>query len=156
MFPGPSFANRDNGKKPWGGSGGRWGRRATGGAHPTTFFVRYWKGGPIAARGSFGLAGNPWVYTPGLRGAAGGSRSPNFLVQADLFLTPTAAFADIVLPIASAWEREGLCVGFRIDQNAHELVLRPAVVPPRGEARADIEVVFDLATRLGFGEHFWN
>ncbi len=34
--------------------------------------------------------------------------------------------------------------------------LRPAIVPPRGEARADIDVVFDLAVRLGLGEHFWN
>ena len=33
---------------------------------------------------------------------------------------------------------------------------RPALVPPRGEARGDIDIVFDLAVRLGFGEHFWN
>ena len=62
-----------------------------------------------------------------------------------------------MLPIASAWEREGLCVGFRVDQRACEWVqLRPALVAPRGEARADTDVVFDLAVRLGLGEHFWN
>jgi anaerobic selenocysteine-containing dehydrogenase len=34
--------------------------------------------------------------------------------------------------------------------------LRPAIVPPRGEARPDAEIVFDLAARLGFAEQFWN
>ena len=62
-----------------------------------------------------------------------------------------------MLPIASAWEREGLRVGFGLDQDACELVqLRPAVVAPRGEARADIDMVFDLAVRLGLGNHFWH
>src|SRR6202035_1135201 len=38
-----------------------------------------------------------------------------------------------------------------------ELVqFRPAVVAPRGEARADIDIVFDLAVRLGLGNHFWH
>jgi anaerobic selenocysteine-containing dehydrogenase len=34
--------------------------------------------------------------------------------------------------------------------------LRPRVVQPRGEARADLEIVFDLAVRLGLDAHFWN
>ena len=34
--------------------------------------------------------------------------------------------------------------------------MRPAVVAPRGEARADIDIVFDLAVRLGLGNHFWH
>jgi anaerobic selenocysteine-containing dehydrogenase len=33
---------------------------------------------------------------------------------------------------------------------------RPTVVAPRGEARADIDIVFDLAVRLGLGEYFWH
>jgi anaerobic selenocysteine-containing dehydrogenase len=84
-------------------------------------------------------------------------RALEFHVQTDLYLTPTAAYADIVLPVASAWEREGLRVGFGLDQDACELVqLRPAIVAPRGEARADIDIVFDLAVRLGFGNQFWD
>jgi len=84
-------------------------------------------------------------------------RRMEFHVQSDLYLTPTAAFADIVLPVASGWEREGLRVGFGLDQAACELVqFRPAVVAARGETRADIDIVFDLAVRLGLGEHFWH
>ena len=91
------------------------------------------------------------------RNGAAALRSLEFHVQTDLYLTPTASFADIVLPIASAWEREGLSVGFRLDQSANERVqFRPAIVAPRGEARSDIDLVFDLAVRLGLGEHFWH
>ena len=68
-----------------------------------------------------------------------------------------SVFADIVLPVASAWKREGLRVGFGLDQDACELVqFRPALVTPRGEARADIDIVFDLAVRLGLGNLFWH
>src|SRR5262249_36605563 len=34
--------------------------------------------------------------------------------------------------------------------------LRPAIVPPPGEARPDTDFIFDLAVRLGLGEVFWN
>jgi anaerobic selenocysteine-containing dehydrogenase len=112
---------------------------------------------PYCVRGLVGFGANLVLSHADAARGADALRALDFHVQADLFLTPTAAFADIVLPIASAWEREGLSVGFRLDQKANELVqFRPALVPPRGEARADIDVVFDLAVRLGLGEHFWN
>jgi anaerobic selenocysteine-containing dehydrogenase len=34
--------------------------------------------------------------------------------------------------------------------------LRPRVVAPRGDARSDIEIVFDLANRLGLGDRFFG
>jgi anaerobic selenocysteine-containing dehydrogenase len=62
-----------------------------------------------------------------------------------------------VLPVASAFEREGLKIGFDISPEAQCWVqLRPAVVPPPGEARSDTEIVFALAQRLGLGDVFWN
>ena len=30
------------------------------------------------------------------------------------------------------------------------------MVPPPGEARPDTDFIFDLAMRLGLGEHFWQ
>ena len=80
-----------------------------------------------------------------------------FYAHADLFMNPTAEMADIVLPVASAFEREGLKIGFEISEEAQSLVqLCPAVAPPPGEARADTEIIFDLAVRLGLAEQFWN
>jgi anaerobic selenocysteine-containing dehydrogenase len=81
----------------------------------------------------------------------------DFHVHLDLFMTPTAEEADVVLPVTGAFEAEGLMVGFEISQEAQSLVqLRAPLVPPVGEARSDIEVIFDLATRLGLGEHFFD
>jgi anaerobic selenocysteine-containing dehydrogenase len=80
-----------------------------------------------------------------------------FHVHLDLFMSPTAEQADIVLPVTGAFEAEGLKVGFEISQDAQSLVqLRAPLVPPVGEARSDIDIIFDLATRLGLDEKFFG
>src|SRR5262249_31254847 len=105
---------------------------------------------PYQVRALVGFGANLLLSHAEARRGAEALRRLEFHVQTDLYLTPTAAFADIVLPVASAWEREGLRIGFGLDQGACELVqFRPAAVAPRGEARADIDIVFDLAVRLG-------
>jgi anaerobic selenocysteine-containing dehydrogenase len=72
-------------------------------------------------------------------------------------MTPTAALADIVLPVASCFECEALKIGFEISEGAQSHVqLRQAIVAPPGQARSDSDFIFDLAVRLGLGEHFWN
>jgi anaerobic selenocysteine-containing dehydrogenase len=84
-------------------------------------------------------------------------RRLDFFVQADLFMTPTAELADIVLPVTTPFESEALKIGFEYSQDAQSLVqLREPLVRARGEARSDLQIVFDLATRLGLGEHFWD
>jgi anaerobic selenocysteine-containing dehydrogenase len=81
----------------------------------------------------------------------------DFMVHADTFLNPTAELADIVLPVATPFEVEGLRIGFEVSQEAQSLVqLRRPVHAPRGEARSDVEIVFSLATRLGLGAQFWD
>jgi anaerobic selenocysteine-containing dehydrogenase len=81
----------------------------------------------------------------------------DFHVHLDLFMCPTAEQADIVLPVAGAFEVEGLKVGFEISQDAQSLVqLRAPLVPPVGETRSDIEIIFDLASRLGLDQHFFG
>ena len=61
-------------------------------------------------------------------------------------LSPTAEQADIVLPVTSAFEAEGLKIGFEVSQEAQSLVqLRAPLVPAVGEAQSDIEIIFDLA-----------
>ena len=97
-----------------------------------------------------------YTHADGARGAKA-LDAIEFMVHADLFMNPTAAYADIVLPVASAWEREGLCTNFQVDQEASAYAqLRPAVVEARGEARSDMWIAFALAERLGFGNLFWN
>ena len=74
----------------------------------------------------------------------------DFYVHADLFMNPTAELADIVLPVASCFEREALRFGFEISAEAQSLVqFRQRVAPPPGAARSDTDIIFDLAVRLG-------
>jgi formate dehydrogenase major subunit len=81
-----------------------------------------------------------------------------FLVVQDLFLTKTAALADVVLPASAAWaEGEGTVT------NSERRVqrVRTAVEPPAG-ARDDLAIIFDIADRMGgawgeaSAEHVWD
>jgi len=112
---------------------------------------------PYAVRALVGFGANLLLsHSDVLRGRAA-LAALDFYVHADLFMTPTAEMADVVLPVASAFEREGLKIGFEVSPAAQSLVqLRRRVVPPRGEARPDTDIVFDLACRLGLGDRFWN
>ena len=112
---------------------------------------------PYAVRGLVGFGANLLLaHANGHRGREA-LAALDFYVHADLFMNPTAALADIVLPVASAFECEALKVGFDVSPAAQSLVqLRPRVVEPRGEVRSDTEIVFDLACRLGLGSHFWE
>src|SRR6478672_12040282 len=55
------------------------------------------------------------------------------------------------------WSSDVCSSDLEVSAEAQSLVqLRQRVVEPRGEARSDTEIVFDLACRLGLGAHFWD
>jgi len=68
----------------------------------------------------------------------------DLLVVQELFLTPTAEMADVVLPAAAYAERDGTvtCTDRRVQ------LLRKAVDPP-GQARPDWQIIQELAKRMG-------
>jgi len=76
-----------------------------------------------------------------------------FLVVTDLFMTPTAELADIVLPASSWLERDNIISSFQTSYT-YTIVQQKAVT--LAEARSDVEIVIDLANRLGLGEYFWK
>ena len=121
------------------------------------FYRAVLDGKPYPVRGLIGFGNNLLLaQADPIRGRAALAEL-DFYAHADLFMTPTAMLADIVLPVASCFERDGLKIGFEISSEAQSLVqFRQAVVPPPGEARSDTDVIFDLAQRLGLGEHFWH
>lgn len=112
---------------------------------------------PYSVRGLVGFGANLLLaHADGHRGREA-LAALDFYVHTDLFMNPTAELADIVLPVASSFEREALKIGFEVSADAQSTVqLRRRVVEPRGEARSDTEFVFDLACRLGLGDHFWD
>ena len=66
------------------------------------------------------------------------------VVVQDPYLTPTARYADIVLPISHDLERTDIIAGYG------DLYYNPQVVDPAGEAHTDYWVLAQLAQRLGF------
>ncbi len=73
-------------------------------------------------------------------------QSLDCLVVQDIFLTKTAEMADIVLPASSSWcESEGTVRNS--ERRVHRV--RRALSPP-GEARDDLDILSDLAARLGY------
>jgi anaerobic selenocysteine-containing dehydrogenase len=112
---------------------------------------------PYPVQGLVSFGSNLLLSRPGLETAKQALEKLDFYVHADLFLTPMAHYADVVLPVATAWEREGLQAGFMASQQADAwLQLRPKAVQPRGEARSDTWIAFELAKRLGLGAHFFD
>jgi anaerobic selenocysteine-containing dehydrogenase len=115
------------------------------------------EGVPYRTRALLEFGGNPLLTKPNAKGAAIALQQLEFFVHADLFHNPTSSHADIVLPVASPWERSGLNAGFQISQQAESLIqLRGAAIAPRGESRSDQWIAFELAKRLGLGKHFFE
>jgi anaerobic selenocysteine-containing dehydrogenase len=114
-------------------------------------------GQPYPVRAAIGFGANFLLAHAGGAEGREALKELDFYAHADLFMNPTAEMADIVLPVASAFEREGLKIGFEISAEAQSLIqLRPAIVPPQGEARPDTDIIFDLAGRLGLSGAFFN
>lgn len=115
------------------------------------------EGQPYAVRGLVNFGSNLLLSHADGRWGRQALAALDFFVHMDLFMNPTAELADVVLPVASAFESEALKIGFEVSQEAQTRVqLRRRVVAPRGEARSDSRIVFALACRLGLGEHFWE
>jgi assimilatory nitrate reductase catalytic subunit len=76
-------------------------------------------------------------------------RALDFLVVSDMFLSETAQEADVVLPTAQWAEEEGTMTNLE----GRVLHRRRAVRPP-SQVRDDLQVITELARRLGRGEYF--
>jgi anaerobic dimethyl sulfoxide reductase subunit A len=70
-----------------------------------------------------------------------------FLVAQDHFLTPTARYADIVLPATTFWERNDVHTPWA--GAGHYAIFMQQAIAPVGECRNDIDIFADLACRLG-------
>ena len=112
---------------------------------------------PYRVRALVGFGANLAVSHAGTELAHQALENLEFYAHLDLFENPTARYADLLLPVCSPWEREGLRVGFEISAEAEELVqLRRPVLAPIGQSRSDNDIIFDLATRLGMADAFFG
>ena len=114
---------------------------------PPTHAMQIWR---YAEQGSIELlwisATNPAVSLPDLNRIRSVLAKPELMVVVqDLFLTETAALADVVLPAATWGEKTGTFTN--VDRTVH--ISDKAVEPP-GEARSDLEIFLDYARRMDF------
>ncbi|MFH1242572.1 MAG: molybdopterin-dependent oxidoreductase [Pseudomonadota bacterium] len=73
----------------------------------------------------------------------------DLIVAAELFMTPTARYADILLPACSYLEFSDL-----IPFPYPYVQLQQKVIEPLYESRSDVDIAAGLARRLGLGEYF--
>lgn len=104
---------------------------------------------PYPVRGLLSFGGNPLLSTGNSRQGRDAFQKLEFFAQAELFHTPTNQYADVLLPAASFLESEQLAI-----TKAGRAERRRRVVEPLHDRRPDVEIVFDLARRLGLGEWF--
>ena len=78
-------------------------------------------------------------------------------MHVDLCVNPSASLADLLLPAATCWERAALRPSLGAGAElATWAQFREPVIQALHESRSEVAIIFDLAMRLGLGEHFFN
>ncbi|WP_405873096.1 molybdopterin oxidoreductase family protein [Streptomyces sp. NBC_00005] len=95
------------------------------------------------------MGSNPVVSAPRAGHIEERVKSLDFLVVCDVVLSETAALADVVLPVTQ-WAEE---TGTTTSLEGRVLLRRRAITPPEG-IRSDLEVMHELADRLGVEKGF--
>ncbi|MGD2093189.1 MAG: molybdopterin-dependent oxidoreductase [Candidatus Aminicenantes bacterium] len=106
---------------------------------------------PYPIRNMFIHASNPLLTFDDSQRTYNALKKLEFLAVSDLFMTPTAALADIVMPAATYLEYDSIWVSpyFPVAQIQQK-------VASIGECRSDFEIVNGLAKHLGLEEYFWE
>jgi anaerobic selenocysteine-containing dehydrogenase len=107
---------------------------------------------PIKALCVFGS--NPLLTWSNAKEVHRAFKKLDFLAVADLVMTPTAALADIVLPVASYLEEDGVDVQRNALGLPYVQVLQK--VAQIGECWSDMKILIELAKKLGLREYFWE
>jgi len=99
--------------------------------------------GPGGVRALHIMGENPMMSEPNLNHTRHMMKQLEFLVAQDLFINESGAYADVFLPAASWAEKEGTFT------NTDRRVQRVRkALEPRGQARADWQIICDLAERI--------
>jgi anaerobic selenocysteine-containing dehydrogenase len=107
---------------------------------------------PQPIRMMYVQGGNPLLSYANAQETFQALKKLDFLAVAEIFMTPTAQLADLVLPTATNFEFDdighyGLPHGF--------ILARPKVVDPPEECWPDLKILNELGKRLGPENFFW-
>jgi molybdopterin guanine dinucleotide-containing S/N-oxide reductase-like protein len=106
-------------------------------------------GYPSDIHAIYSIGGNYLNQGSDIKKNIGAFKKVDLVVTHDLFLTPTALFSDIVLPVTTSLEREDVI--FPAD---HYLFYSHQAIEPLPVCRNDYDIFCDLADRLGFGADY--
>ncbi|MDM8548708.1 molybdopterin-dependent oxidoreductase [Desulfobacterales bacterium HSG2] len=120
---------------------------------PAFFKEAVLKGVPYPVRGAYMQCANPLMSYADSRGTFDALMSLDFSAVSDIFMTPTASLADIVLPAATHFEfndigHYGLGHGY--------VLARPKAVDPPDECWPDMKILNELGKRLTPGEYWYE
>jgi anaerobic selenocysteine-containing dehydrogenase len=127
-------------------------------AHTPSLWDAIIEGKPYPIKAMFVVAANPALICANSKVVERALRKLDFLVVADMFMTPTAELADIVLPASTflEWTRY-------VTYDAHcdhgwnvpsRIVLSPKAVEPLWESWSDWKTICELGKRMGYAEYF--
>ncbi|NLK51348.1 MAG: molybdopterin-dependent oxidoreductase [Syntrophomonadaceae bacterium] len=107
---------------------------------------------PYPVRGYYGMCTNPLVNWADSKVTYEAFKSLDFIAIAEIFMTPTAAMADIVFPVAHQYEMNDIGhygIG-------HGMILaRPKIVDPPEECWPDMKIMNELGKRVSSPE-LWH
>lgn len=109
------------------------------------------EGKPYPVRAGFIQAVNPLVSWTGIKEVYQAFKKLDFLAVSDFFMSTTAQLADIVFPVATYLEFDGI----QMSPNS-PLSQAQRKVAQVGECRSDHEILMGLMQKMGLGKYTWN
>jgi len=113
---------------------------------------------PYPVKAMFIMAANPAVTCANTNVVVEALKKLDFLVVVDIFMTPTAKLADIVLPACTFLEQTRYVT---YDTHADHgwnmpsrIMLSPKVVEPLYESWSDWKIICELGKKMGYEEYF--
>jgi anaerobic dimethyl sulfoxide reductase subunit A len=104
-------------------------------------------GYPADVKLIYSAAGDLFNQLPNVRKTVAAAERLQFMVAHDHFITPTARYADIVLPATTFWERNDVHTPWA--GAGHYVIFMKQAIEPVAEARNDFDICAALAERLG-------
>jgi anaerobic selenocysteine-containing dehydrogenase len=119
-------------------------------ALPQSIVKSVLSGEPYRLRAAYVLGANPLLTYTNAQEVYKAFREIDFLAVADIFMTPTAAMADIIFPAAMFLETDGI-----IAPPYYPVAQVQQKVAHPGECRSDYEILSGLARKVGIS-CFWE
>jgi len=127
-------------------------------AHTPSVWDAILQNDPYPIQAMFVMAANPVLTCANTNVVKKALQKLDFLVVADIFMTPTAELADIVLPSSTFLETTRFVT---YDTHADHgwnatsrIALSPKVIEPLWESRSDWKIICELGKKMGYGEYF--